>query len=237
MIAGRSVTPQNTSYSLWFFCESFPSNFLSFKTKVINCFKSAADTAEHSRWGAQRHGDNQNEGNWTQLEPKWISRQGEEEKKVHVVRYYIFISSKMLCKAFIAVRGNSRWISHCDNVQPSFFPPACCLYKYLEPQSRGRVGQEPGSSYSNRRDFFVCFFSLWHVVNGSCRSCRLNGSASSLISSVHNIVYCVSLLYNFHQCVYSHRGATSQSLPTSDFTFLLLFSLLLKINIVLYSSI
>lgn len=184
MIAGRSVTPKNTSYSMWFFCESFPSNFLSFKTKVINCFKYAADMAEHSRWGAQRH--NQNEGNWTQLEPKWISCRGEQ-KKVHVVHYYIFISSKMLCKAFIAVRGNSRWISHCDNVRPSFFPPACCLYKYLEPQSRGRVGREASRSYSNRRGFFVVVFFLWHVANGSCKSYRLNGSTSSLISSVHNI--------------------------------------------------
>lgn len=77
------------------------------------------------------------------------------EKKMHVVHYYIFISSKMLRKAFIAWEGVAdEFLTEimCVGISAS----ACCLNKYLEPRPRGRTESEGSRSYLNRCVLFEC---------------------------------------------------------------------------------
>lgn len=163
MTTGGLTPERKKTYSMFqwdFFCDSFPSNFFVLQTKVILYFKSTPDVAECSRWAAQCHSDNQKEGNWTQPELKWIS--WEEQKKMHVVHYYIFISSKMLRKAFIAWEGVAdEFLTEimCSGVSAS----ACRLNKYL-PQPRGRTEPEGSSSCLKKYFVWVCVCFLFSFL-------------------------------------------------------------------------
>lgn len=114
--------------------------------KVVRYLKFTADMTGRSRWKAQCHCDNQSKGNWPQPEPKWISRRGK---------------NCMWCIIIIFLLGQKCFVKHllqragiaddfltgimCSKASSS----ACCLYKYLEPQSRGHVGRKESSGYSN----------------------------------------------------------------------------------------
>lgn len=88
-----------------------------------------------------------------------LSRNGSLEGRKCMWCIIIFLlAQKMLRKAFIVWEGVAdEFLTEimCIGVSAS----ACCLNKYLEPQSRGRTESERSSSYLNRCVLFesVCF--------------------------------------------------------------------------------
>lgn len=98
----------------------------------------------------------------------------------------------MLRKGFIAWEGVAdEFLTEimCTGASVS----ACCLNKYLEPQSRGRAEPEGSSSYFNRGVLFCvlfflfCFFAMLEIME-SCRSCWLD-APTFLDHILHQIVF------------------------------------------------
>lgn len=125
-----------------------PFKLFVLQTKVINYCKFTADMTGYSRWKAQCHCDNQSKGNWPQLELKWISRWG---KKIACGALLLFFLLAQKCSVtHLLRRGGILDVFLTEIMCGRASSSACCLYKYLDPQSRGHVGRKESSGYSNR---------------------------------------------------------------------------------------